>query len=89
MATNYAYGTNTEWTDTGVTGPCTIQAQNGESLIHFGTTLPATYSDGKHIHIEVGDIPWYYGGTDKVYIRSGNDNVSGMTVKTKVAIVND
>lgn len=89
MAVTYGYGNNTEWTDTGVTGPCTIQAQNGESLIHFGTTLPATYNDGKHIHIAMDDIPFYYSGTDSVYIRSGNDNVSGMTVKSKVAIVDD
>ena len=89
MATQYAYGNESAWVDTGVVGPCTIQAQNGESLIHFGTVLPATYSAGPHVHLNIGEIPYYYGGTDNVYIRASNDNVTGMTVRSKVAIVND
>ena len=89
MATDYAYGNNTAWADTGFVGPCTIESQSSEALIHFGPTLPATYGAGPHHHLNPNEVPFYYSGIEKVFVRSANDNVSGITQTCKIVITND
>jgi hypothetical protein len=88
MATTYAYADNTAWVDTGRTGPCTIEAGGPEVQLHFGTVLPADYEAGPHHHLFQDDIPFYYSGTESVYIRAHNNNVAGVTQRCK-AIITD
>lgn len=86
MATTYTYGNNTGWTDSGVTGACALQAQYGECLVHFGTTLPATYDEGKHIHMKPEDEMFRYTGAETIYVRAFNNNVAGIRQTCKIAL---
>ena len=85
MATKYVYADNTAWVATGVIGPQTIEAQGPEVLVHFGT-LPGTYAEGMHHHLNEDDVPFYYAGDEESFIRSANNNVLGITQKCKAVI---
>lgn len=76
---------NTQWTDTGISGACTVGAHSGDSVIHFGPSIPTTYDVAKH-EILMGDIPFYYSGTDNLYVRSHGDNSIGVTQKSTIVV---
>ena len=85
MATVYAYPNHTEWKLAGV-GPCDIQVQGPETLIHIGPTLPLTYEGADHKHLNKEDPVYYYAGAQNVYVRVMNDNNAGIVALGKVAL---
>jgi len=85
MATKYAYPTHDVWVLAGV-GPAIITNEGPESLIHFGAILPADYGSGPHHHMTNEDSPFYFSGTDNIYTRLINNNVSGITAKGKIVL---
>ena len=88
MATKYAYPNETEWKLAGI-GPCIITNEGPDTLIHFGASLPADYGSGPHHHISNDDAPFYFSGTDNVYVRTMNNNNSGITVKGAKVILTE
>lgn len=85
MATTYRYPDNTAWVESALVGPQTLQVQGQEVLVHFGPTLPIAYDGYPHIHLTQDDDIYHYTGAEKVFFRTANNNVSGITQTSKIA----
>ena len=88
--TQYLYADNLEWKQHPIlTGPCMIQVQYGDvGLVHFGALpnplTPEVYEGVMHQHITQSGEPFRYTGSEEIWCRTGNSNVSGIYQRAKI-----